>query len=270
MNLIQTSQFFNLYQSLVDHIIWQRQFYRGLSEIEDDAISRLRGEFIVLQTTVEDYLNDENFKPEGIISLLQTEINHIIKTLVQQMSEQTTQLIDEIEQSTELHLQANAIDEVIWQQNQIKWQKMRETNVQKLDSSWRVARETVYNATTGSMAGTLIGGVIGSVFIGIGTVSGAILGAQLGSVFGATSGAYNAVSTIQQQKEQAMKRELNKKIQQFINLNERECTNNIRDMVRQLRQNLDAKLTDQIEQQRALFERSYTLFSPNLLDNEAD
>lgn len=252
----QSTHFLQLYKSLADSVIWQRQFYRGLSDIEDDAVSQLRSEFITLQTTIEEYLNDEKWlkKPDAIVSTLQAEINHIVQQLIAQMREQTSQLIQETEQSTELTLHIQTISDLTWEQNQVEWKKIHVTNVQKLDSSWRVARETVYNATTGSMAGTLIGGAIGSVFVGMGAVPGAILGAQLGSVFGASSGAYAAVSNIKQQRQDLIKQALSKKIYQFINLNERQCIQNIRSMIKQLRQNLDTELTQQIEQQKASFE----------------
>ncbi|MCV6638317.1 glycine zipper family protein [Candidatus Albibeggiatoa sp. nov. NOAA] len=252
----QSTHFLQLYKSLADSVIWQRQFYRGLSDIEDDAVSQLRSEFITLQTTIEEYLNDEKWlkKPDAIVSTLQAEINHIVQQLIAQMREQTSQLIQETEQSTELTLHIQTINDLTWEQNQVEWKKIHVTNVQKLDSSWRVARETVYNATTGSMAGTLIGGAIGSVFVGMGAVPGAILGAQLGSVFGASSGAYAAVSNIKQQRQDLIKQALSKKIYQFINLNERQCIQNIRSMIKQLRQNLDTELTQQIEQQKASFE----------------
>ncbi|MEK7990749.1 MAG: glycine zipper family protein, partial [Thiotrichaceae bacterium] len=271
MNTIESvdfSQLYKLYELLTDNVIWQRQFYRGLSNIEDDAIVQLRDNFIVLQTTIENYLNDDKLvkQPEIIVNALQVDINRIVQELIQQMSEQTNQLIHDIEQSTELTLQAEAVSNLTWEQNRIEWQKIHVTNVQKLDSSWRIARETVYNATTGSMTGTLIGGAIGSVFIGMGAVPGAILGAQLGGLFGASSGAYGAVSGIHQQKMDLIKQLLSKKIYQFINLNESQCTNNIRSMVRQLRQNLDMELTKQIEQQKALFEQSCTKLPSKLLN----
>ncbi|WP_353571106.1 glycine zipper family protein [Candidatus Albibeggiatoa sp. nov. BB20] len=258
MNSTQSPDFLQLYRLLADNVIWQRQFYRGLSDIEDDAITQLRSEFIVLQTTIDEYLNDDKWmsKPDAIVTALQAEINRIINNLIQQMSEQTTQLIGEIEQSTELTLHVKTVNELTWEQNRIEWQKIHVSNVQKLDSSWRIARETVYNATTGSMAGTLIGGVIGTVFVGMGAVPGAILGAQLGSLFGASSGAYAAVSNVKQQRTELIKQALSKKVYQFINLNERQCINNIRNMVKQLRQNLDAELTQKIEQQKASFEQS--------------
>lgn len=261
MNLTQTPHFIKLYQLLADNVIWQRQFYRGLSDIEDDAISQLRGEFIALQTSVEEYLDDEQWikKPDAIVNVLQKEINRIVQDLIRQMTEQTTQLIHDIEQSTELSLQAQTVSDLTWEQNRIEWQKIHVSNVQKLDTSWRIARETVYNATTGSMAGTLIGGAIGSVFVGMGAVPGAILGAQLGSLFGASSGAYGAVYSIQQQRMELIKQTLSKKIYQFVNLNERQCINNIRSMVRQLRQNLDVELTKQVEQQKQLFEQQISI-----------
>jgi hypothetical protein len=272
MDLKLPSSFLQLYQLLVDNIIWQRQFYQGLSNIEDEAITQLRGEFVVLQTTIEEYLQDEKWisKPDTIVNALQRNINRIVQDLIQQMNQQTTQLIHEIEQSTKLTLQAEAVNEWTWQQNRIEWQKIHVTNVQKLDSSWRIARETVYNATTGSMTGTLIGGAIGSVFVGMGAVPGAILGAQLGVLFGASSGAYAAVSHAQQQKLDMIKQSLSKKIYQFINLNERQCINNIHDMVKHLRQNLDTELTQQIEQQKVLFEQSHSQLAPQLIEQNVN
>lgn len=253
----QNTQLLELYQLLADNVVWQRQFYRGLGHIEDDAVSYLHAEFITLQMTIDDCLTDDKWinRPEIIVNTLQTEIQRIIQQVSQQVTTQTTQLIQDIEQVMQFKLQADVISDLIWQQNQIEWQKKHVTNVQKLDSSWRVARETVYHATTGSMAGTLIGGAIGSIFVGIGAAPGAILGAQLGGLFGGSSGAYAAVTQIKQQKNELIKQALSKKIYQFIHLNERQYINNIRQVIKQLRDNLDLELTAQIKQQKAMFEQ---------------
>ncbi len=247
-----------LQELLSNNTAWQKELYRGLNDIGDDASSQLRYQFIETREFADDCLENKNLvnNPDAIIDSLEADIDAKMLALGNQVSRQAEKLQSKIERNTGLRLNVARMRDLDWDKPNVTLDDLNVTTSSAMEKTWNVAKGTVYNVSAGSMVGALLGGAVGSLLGGVGAAPGAIIGAKIGALFGGFSGAGQTVSQVVEKDFNLVKQKLSKKIYHFITQSETRCTHGIKDIVKELERSMEDQLTIQIKQQKDVFERS--------------
>jgi ribosome biogenesis GTPase A len=237
---------------------WRTQLSDGVNDIRTEMNDVLQEGFERVRTQSNRYLDDPRLlaEPAQIVSLLEVDIDALMSSLSQHLSQQAATLHSKLERATGLDINPYEVDELGGVGSSLSAATADIKQVGWWDKTLQVARNASFSLSTAGTIGGLLGGTLGLVLGGVGAPIGYGLGAMIGSGLAGIAGLITGTKEGMTQVKERSRHAVAQVLIPFINKSQSQSSKSLLKAVTELERTMRDELSDQLRREQDTNNRS--------------